>query len=157
MLQKNVNQALPRKRMKPGTKLALFVLPVVIIMASWFLWQELQQSPIRQAGVQLPAYGVVTVQLTTDPFPAVATDMVQMTLRLQAPVSRMAMVDRVTYTYGPVDGEAIFQGETQEVAMETFQGALRFTTGGNWWINVYLEHQGTLGEVKFTIPVKAER
>lgn len=146
-----------RKRMKPGTKLVLFVLPVVIIAAGWLLWQELQQSPIRQAGVRLPAYGVVTVQLTTEPFPAVATEPVQMTLRLRAPGGRMAMVDRVSYTYGPVDGAEVFQGETQAVAMETFQGPLRFTGGGDWWIKAKIEHQGTFGEVKFTIPIKSER
>jgi hypothetical protein len=152
-----MNQAVPQKRMKPSTKLALLVLPVIIISASWLLWQELQQSPIRQAGVQLPAYGVVTVQLTTEPFPAVASEPVQMTLRLAAPGGRMTMVERVTYTYGPQNGSDIFQGETREVAMETFQGPLQFTDAGDWWIYVNIEDQGTVGEAKFTIPVKANR
>lgn len=152
-----MNQAAPRKGMKPGTKLVLLVLPLVIVAASWLLWQELQQSPIRQAGVRLPTYGVVTVQLTTEPFPAVAAETAQMTLRLRTAGSRMAMVDRVTYTYGPVDGADVFQGVTQEVAMETFQGPLRFTGDGDWWIKVKIEHQGTSGEATFTLPVRATR
>lgn len=152
-----MNQAIPRKRMKPGTKLALLILPVVLITTSWLLWQELQQSPIRQSGVQMPAYGVVVVEFTTEPFPAVAAEPIQMTLRLRAASGRMAMVERVTYTYGPVDGSDIFQGETQEVAMETFQGPLQFTDVGDWWITVKLEDERSVGETQFTIPVKAAR
>jgi hypothetical protein len=140
--------------MDPGTKLVLLVVPLVIVATGWVLWQQLQQSPTRQAGVDLPPYGVVTVQLTTDPFPPLPTGTVQMTLRLQAPGGRIVRVDRVTYTYGPADGEDVFEGEAQSVAMETFQGPLRFTSTGDWWVKVHLEYQNASGEVQFTVPVK---
>lgn len=59
---------------------------------------------MSQAGVDLPPYGIVTVQLTTDPFPPLTTGTVHMTLRLQAPGGRTAPVDRVTYNYAPWTG-----------------------------------------------------
>ncbi len=151
-----MNQAVHRKRMKLSTKMIFLIFPAIIVAAGWLLWQELQQSSIRQAGVPLPAYGVVTVELTTEPFPATVAEPVQMTIRLGAPGGRMAIVDQVTYSYGPVDGTESFQGETREVATETFQGSLQFTTAGDWWIKVDLDHQGALGNARFTIPVRAE-
>lgn len=144
----------PRKGLSLAAKLTLLVIPVIIIITGWVFWQQLQQSPTRQAGVNIPPYGVVTIRLSTDPFPALATGTVQMTLRLQAGGGQMAMVDRVTYTYGPVDGDEVFQGETQEMGMEMFHGPLRFTRTGDWWIKVRVENQGVSDEATFTIPVK---
>ena len=149
-----ISQASPRKGMRPGTKLTLLVVLLVVIATGWVLWQQLKGSPTRQAGVDLPPYGIITVQLTTDPFPPLPTGTVQMTLRLQSPGGRVVRVDRVTYTYGPLDGEDVFQGEAQPVAMETFQGPLRFTSVGDWWVRVRVENQGASGEVQFTLPVK---
>ena len=77
-----------------------------------------------------------------------------MTLRLQAPGGRMAMVDRVSYSYGPVDGDQVFEGQAETAGMEVFQGPLRFPTTGNWWIKVRIENQGASGEVTFTLPVQ---
>ena len=134
--------------------LSLVVIVVILIIGGWVFWQQLQQSATRQTGVQLPPYGIVTVQLTTDPFPAVTTGTVQMTLRLQAPGGRTARVDRVTYTYGPVNGSEEFQGEAQSAGMETYVGPLRFTSVGDWWVKVQLEYQGVSGETRFTVPVK---
>jgi hypothetical protein len=142
------------RKMSPTLKMTLVVVPFVVIIAGWTFWQQLRQADTRQAGVQLPPYGVVTVQLTTDPFPAVATGTVQMTLRLQAPGGRAALVDRVTYTYGSEDGDEEFHGQAQLVAMDTFQGPLRFTGVGDWWVTVRLEYRGAAGEARFTVPVK---
>lgn len=149
-----MSQPKPRRKLSPATILTLLVIPVVIIGTGWTMWQQLQTTPTRQAGVQLPPYGIVTVQLTTDPFPALATGTVQMTVRLQAPGGRTAQVERVTYTYGPEDGNEEFQGQAQAAGLETFQGPLRFTRVGDWWVKVRLEHQGNSGEVEFTVPVK---
>jgi hypothetical protein len=134
--------------------MTLIVIPFVVIIAGWAFWQQLQQADTRQAGVRLPPYGVVTVQLTTDPFPAVPTGSVQMTLRLQAPGGRPAQVDRVSYTYGPESGSEEFQGQAQLVGRDTYQGPLRFTGVGDWWVIVRLEYQGASGEARFTVPVK---
>ncbi len=140
--------------MSVTTKLTLLVIPAVLIVGGWVFWQQLRQSPTRQAAVDLPSFGLIIVRLTTDPLPPLTTGTVQMTLRIQAPGGRMAMVDRVTYSYGPVDGNQIFEGQTEAVGMETFQGPLRFTTVGDWWIKVRVEKQGESGEVNFTIPVE---
>lgn len=148
------NLTTPRRGMSVSTKLTLLVIPVVLIVGGWVFWQQLRQSPTRQAAVEMPPYGLMTVQLTTDPFPPLTTGTVQMTLRLQAPGGRMAMVDRITYSYGPVDGDQVFEGQTEAVGMETFQGPLRFTTTGDWWIKVRIENQGASGEVSFTLPVE---
>lgn len=149
-----MSEVSPRKGLGVGTKMVLLIIPLVIIATTWTMWRQLQQSPTRQAGVELPPYGIVTAQLTTDPFPALATGTVQMTLRLQASGSRMVQVDRVTYSYGPVEGDQVFKGEAQSTGMETFRGPLRFTGVGNWWVKVRLEYQGASGEVRFTVPVK---
>lgn len=143
-----------QQKLSPTAKMTLIVIPLVVIIAGWAFWQQLQQADTRQAGVKLSPYGVVTVQLTTDPFPAVTTGMVQMTLRLQAPGGRMARVDRVTYTYGPENGDEEFQGQAQLAGMDTFQGPLRFTSVGDWWLKVRIEYQGAAGEAQFTVPVK---
>lgn len=144
----------PRKGLSLAAKLTLLVIPLVIIITAWVSWQQFQQSPTRQAGVNLPPYGIITLQLNTDPFPALATGTVQMTLRLQAAGGWRAKVERVTYTYGPVDGDEVFQGEAQEMGMEMFHGPLRFTRVGDWWLKVRLENQGVTDEATFTIPVK---
>ncbi len=149
-----MNQPSSRKGLSPTTVLTLVVVLAVLIIGGWVFWQQLQQAATRQTGVQLPPYGIVTVQLTTDPFPAVTTGTVQMTLRLQAPGGRTAQVDRVTYTYGPVNGSEQFQGEAQPAGLETFVGPLRFTDVGDWWVRVQLEYQGQSGETRFTVPVK---
>ena len=149
-----MSQPSPQKKLSPTTMLTLLVILFVLIIGGWVFWQQLQQSATRQAGVELPPYGIVTVQLTTDPFPALATGTVRMTLRLQAPGGRRAMVDRVTYTYGPVNGSEEFQGQAQSAGMETFIGPLRFTSVGDWWVKVQLENQGESGETRFTVPVK---
>lgn len=148
------NLTTPRRGMSVSTKLTLLVIPVVLIVGGWVFWQQLRQSPTRQAAVEVPPYGLMTVQLTTDPFPPLTTGTVQMTLRLQATGGRMAMVDRITYSYGPVDGDQVFEGQTEAVRMETFQGPLRFTTTGDWWIKIRVENQGASGEVTFTLPVE---
>lgn len=149
-----MSQSTPRK-LSPTAKMTLLVVPLVVIIAGWAFWQQLQQGDTRQAGIPLSPYGVVTVQLTTDPFPAVPTGTVQMTLRLQAPGGRAAQVDRVTYTYGPENGDEEFEGQAQLVAMDTYQGPLRFTGVGDWWLTVRLEYQGAAGEAQFTVPVKS--
>ena len=143
-----------RRGMNPTTKLALLVIPLLIITTGWIFWQQLQQSPERSAGVEIPPYGVVVVRLTTDPFPAQTPGVVQMTLRLQSSGSGMIRVDQVTYSYGPVAGDEIFQSQAEAVGMETFQGPLRFTSVGDWWIKVRVENQGTSDTATFTIPVK---
>jgi hypothetical protein len=144
----------PRKGMSISTKLILLVIPIMLVLGGWAFWQQLQQSPTRQAGVELPPNGIVTVQLTTDPFPALATGTVRMTLRLQAAGGRRVQVDRVTYSYGPVNGDQVLEGQAEAVGIDTFQGPLRFTSTGDWWVKVRLENQGAAGDVTLTVPVK---
>lgn len=150
----STNPTADKSGMSISTQLTLLVILVVLIVGGWVFWQQLRQSPTRQAAVEVPPYGLITVQLTTDPFPPLTTGTVQMTLRLQAPGGRTAMVDRVTYNYGPADGDQVFEGQAEAVGRETFQGPLRFATTGNWWIKVRVENQGASGEVTFTLPVE---
>lgn len=126
----------------------------MLIGIGWALWQQLQESPTREAGLDIPPYGIITVRMTTDPFPALTTGTVKMTVSLQAPGGQMTMVERVTYTYGPAAGDDVFEGKAQPVGMATFQGPLRFTSVGDWWVKVRVENQGASGEVKFTVPVE---
>jgi hypothetical protein len=149
----STNAATSRRGMSVSTQLILLVIPVVLVIGGWVFWQQLRQSPTRQSAVQVPPYGLITVQLTTNPFPPLTTGTVQMTLRLQTPGGQMAMVDRVTYSYGPVDGDQVFEGQAKAVGMEVYQGPLRFATTGDWWIKVRIENQGTSDEATFTLPV----
>lgn len=141
-------------KLSPAVKLTLLVIPIILVLAGWTFWQQLQEAPTRQAGIQLPPYGIVTVQLTTDPFPPVVSGPVQMIVTLQAPGGRTAQVDRVTYTYGPVDGNELFEGQTRQIGIESFQGPLQLTEVGDWWVNVRLEYQGRSGEARLTVPVR---
>jgi hypothetical protein len=150
------SQTPPRKGMSPGTALTLLVIPLVIIVTSWLLWQQFQQSPTRQAAAELPSYGFIPVELTTDPFPPSTTGMVWVTIRIQGGGRRPLEIDRVTYSYGPIDGGEVIEGEAQAVknAAATFHGPVRFTRAGRWWIKVRLESQGESGEARFTVPVE---
>lgn len=150
----SVPEAQLRKGLSPTVKLTLLVIPLVVIVTGWVFWQELQQSPTRQAGVTIPPYEVITIRLSTDPFPALATGTVQMTLRLQAAGGQMPMVERVSYTYGPVDGDEVFAGQAQTMGTDMYHGPLRFTRTGDWWIKVKVENRGVSDEATFTIPVK---
>ncbi len=62
----------------------------------------------------------------------------------------------MTYSYGPVDGDEVIEGEAQAIenAPASFHGPVRFNRTGRWWIKVRLESQGESGEAKFTVPVE---
>ncbi len=92
------------------------------------------------AGVNLPPYGTVTAQLTTDPFPPLTTGTVHMTLRLQAPGGRTEPVDRVTYTYAPWTATMCIRVKHNQMARESFRGPLRFTSMGDWWVKGRLQY-----------------
>lgn len=53
-----VPEAQPRKGLSPTVKLTLLVIPLVVIVTGWVFWQQLQQSPTRQAGVTIPLTGL---------------------------------------------------------------------------------------------------
>ena len=69
-----------------------------------------------------PPYGIITVRLTTEPFPPTTTGPVQMTLLMQAAGGSTVNLDRVTYSYSPSGGSELIEATATQVARNIYQG-----------------------------------
>ena len=142
------------KGMSPAAKLTLLVIPVLLFGAGWVFWQQIQETPARQVAVTVPPYGIITVRVTTEPFPPTTTGPVQMTLSLQAGGGSTVNLDRVTYSYTPPsDGNSI-DGEATQIGRNTYGGVLRFDAVGDWQVTIKIENDGRVNEGTVTIPVR---
>jgi len=143
-----------RRGMKPATLLTLLVIPALLLGAGWVFWQQIQETPAREVGILVPPYGIITVRLTTEPFPPTTTGPVQMTLLIQAPAGSTVNLDRVSYSYSPEDGSEPVEAEAQQIARNTYQGFLRFDDVGDWQGTIKIENDGRVNEGTVTVPVK---
>jgi hypothetical protein len=140
--------------MKPSTLLTLLVIPVLLLGAGWVFWQQIQETPAREVGVLVPPYGIITVRLTTEPFPPTNTGSVQMTLLMQVAGGSTATLDRVTYSYSPPSGGEAIDGEATQIGRNTYQGLLSFDQVGDWQVTIKIENDGRVGEGTVTVPVR---
>ena len=148
------NDTSPQTGLKPATLLTLLVIPVLLLGAGWVFWQQIQETPAREVGVLVPPYGIITVRLTTEPFPPMTTGPVQMTLLMQAAGGSTVTLDRVTYSYSPLTGGAPVDGEATQIARNTYQGELRFDSVGDWQVTIRIENDGRVNEGTVTVPVR---
>lgn len=141
------------KGLKPATLLTLLVILVLLVGVGIVFWRQIQVTPAREVGVMMPPYGIITVRVTTDPFPPTTTGPVELTLLMQAAGGSTVTLDRVTHSANtPGGGEPII-GEARQVARNTYQGVLYFDSVGDWQVTIKIENDGHINEGTVTIPV----
>ena len=143
-----------KKGMSPTTKLTLLVIPLLLLGAGWVFWQQIRETPVREVGILTPSYGLITVRLTTEPFPPTTTGPVQMTLLVQAGGGSTVNLDKVTYSYTPPYGDESIEGVATQIGRNTYGGVLRFDSVGDWRVVIKIENDGRVNEGTITVPVK---
>jgi hypothetical protein len=139
--------------MNPATAMTLVVVPILAVILGWIFWQSVQEAPAREIGLNVPPYGIVTVRLTTEPFPAQANVPVEMMLQMTAPGARPMNLERVFYSYAPVGAPL---GERQEARggnSSVYRGTLFFTQTGEWDVHITIENDGRVieGDIFVTV------
>ena len=123
---------------------------------AWATLGEINRNPARDATADLGPYGLVTIQLTTNPNPPKPTGTVQLSLMPMDQRRRTVPLDAVAFEYGREGSDqAVGSGAAQAMADGSgmFMAMAQLPTVGNWWVRVRLSKGGTQGEVRFTIYV----
>jgi hypothetical protein len=124
----------------------------VLALLVWTSLRALQETPAREASVQLPDQGWVTFRLSTEPYPPLPTGIV--TLKLEIINNRSATIDigpSVPFTYGVRGNDAPKDGGKVEWNGSTYQKEVKFPTSGNYWLTFDL---GDDKQIDFQIYVK---
>lgn len=148
------NDSSTAKGMSPTTKLTLLVIPLMLLGAGWVFWQQIRETPAREVAIAVPPYGIITVRVTTEPFPPTTTGPVQIILLMQAAGGSTVNLDRVTYSYTPPYGGEFFEDEATQIGRNTYGGVLRFDDVGDWQMIIKIENDGRINEGTITIPVR---
>lgn|SRR3990172_2845946 len=138
----------------------LFYILMVIALIGLLIWStmgEIARNPSREAIADLGSYGLVTVQLQTDPYPARPTGTVALSFRLMDSRRRTIQPDSFSFEYGREGSdEPVGSGTAQP--MSDGSGMLmanaQFPSVGTWWLRVNLAKDGYEDEVQFTIEAR---
>lgn len=123
----------------------------------WSTLGELARNPAREAVADLGPYGLVTVQLKTDPYPARPTGTVGLSFMLMNSRRVTVQPDTFSFEYGregddqPVGSGAI---EPMSDGSGMLMAGAQFPSVGRWWLRVSLSKDGYQDEVQFTIEVR---
>ena len=123
----------------------------------WSTMGEIARNPSREAIADLGQYGLVTVQLQTNPYPANPTGTVGLSFMLMNSRNVSIEPDSFSFEYGR-------EGNDQPVGSGTAQpmsdgsgmlmAGVQLPSVGTWWLRVNLAKDGYQDEVQFTIEVK---
>jgi len=129
----------------------------LIALLIWTTMGELARNPSREAIADLGQYGLVTVQLQTNPYPARPTGTVGLSFMLMNSRRVSIEPDSFSFEYGR-------EGNDQPVGSGTVQpmsdgsgmlmAGAQFPSVGTWWLRVNLAKDGYQDEVQFTIEVR---
>ncbi|GAB4577440.1 MAG: hypothetical protein Fur0022_01710 [Anaerolineales bacterium] len=143
---------------KPRRKFPIFLLYVAFALAIlallvWSFQRTLQENDTRQASVELPGRGLVTLSLSTDPYPPLPSGTVQ--LNVMGMNSRNVMVDlgpEIPFTFGP-QGSDTPQGRGAATPLGDggYQAGVQFVVPGTYWI---LFDLGNGSSVRFQVRVE---
>jgi hypothetical protein len=128
----------------------------LIALLTWSTMGEIARNPSREAIADLGPYGMVTVRLQTNPYPARPTGTVE--LRFMFMDSRRVTIepDTFSFEYGR-DGSDQPVGSAPIQPMLDGSGMLmtdaQFPSVGTWWLRVNLAKDGYQDKVQFTIEV----
>lgn len=145
------------KRIRLDWFLYILTTSVFIGLLIWATMGEIARNPSRDAMVELVSYGLVTVQLETDPYPARAMETVLLKFMLMDSRNQAIEPDSFSFEYGRKGSDqAVGAGTVQR--MSDGSGMLMantdFPVAGAWWLRVYFGKDGYQDDVQFTIDVR---
>jgi hypothetical protein len=151
----------PLKAMKKHLRLDwIFYILMALGLIGLLIWStmgEIARNPSREAIADLGPYGLVTVQLLTNPYPARPTGTVGLNFIFMDSRRVTIKPDSFSFEYGR-------EGNNQPVGSGTIQPMLdengmlmagaQFPSVGTWWLRVNLAKGGYEDQVQFTIEVR---
>ena len=130
-----MNKAKPRHKI-PAFLLYVFFALLILALLIWSFVRTLQENDTRQASVELPGQGFVTISLTTDPYPPLPSGTVQ--LNVMGMNNRNVMVDlgpEIPFTFGPQGSETPQgRGTATPLGDGSYQTGVQFTIPGTYWL-----------------------
>lgn len=124
----------------------------------WSMAKEIARNPARDATAELGSYGLVTIRLTTDPFPPLPTGTVGLNFMPMDSRQRSVEMDGITYEYGRTGNhQPVGSGIAQIMpknGTNMFIGNAQFPSVGDWWIHARITKGNSQADVKFTVYVR---
>lgn len=131
------------------------------ILLIWVLYsatmRELASTPIRDATVNLEAYGLVTIRFSTDPFPPLPTGTVTMNFMPMDTRQRAVDVDQIAYEYGPKGSEQPTGSGVAQLMPDgsgMYMARAQFSYVGDWWVKVRVTKGDSQADVRFSVYVQ---
>ncbi|HEX6303264.1 MAG TPA: hypothetical protein VFZ76_03675 [Anaerolineales bacterium] len=131
------------KKSPPLLWLYIFSGVAILGLIVWTSLRTLRDNPNREATVDLPGQGLVTVRFTTDPYPPLPSGTV--ILDFMAINSRRQMLNlgpALPYSYGSKGSEtpiAAGQAILDEMGM-SYQAGVQFSVVGDYWTILELDN-----------------
>ena len=129
----------------------------LIVLLIWSTMGEIARNPSREAIADLGSYGLVTVQLQTNPYPARPTGTVALSFMLMNSRRVTFEPDSFSFEYGR-EGIDEPMGSGTAQPMSDGSGMLmanaQFPSVGTWWLRVNLAKDDYQDDVQFTIEVR---
>ncbi|MDO8754079.1 MAG: hypothetical protein Q7J80_09325, partial [Anaerolineales bacterium] len=129
----------------------------LIALLIWSTMGEIARNPSREAIADFGPYGLVTVRLQTDPYPARPTGTVE--LRFMLMDSRRVIIEPDSFSFeydregnNQPDGSGTVQPMSEGSGM--LMAGAQFPSVGTWWLRVNFAKDGYQDEVQFTIEVR---
>ena len=138
----------------------LFYILMAIAFISLIIWSmrsEIARNPSREALADLGQYGLVTVQLQTNPYPARPTGTVGLSFMLMNSRNVVLEPDSFSFEYGREgNSEPVAAGTAEPMSDGSgmLMAGAQFPSVGTWWLRVNLAKDGYQDEVQFTIEVR---
>lgn len=123
----------------------------------WVTLDTVNNAPARDATASLGEYGLVTIRLTTEPFPPLPTGTVALHFMPMDARGRPVVVDGVRFEYGaegsdqPVGAD---EAEPMPDGSGMFMGGARFPYVGNWWVRLNVRRGGEQATLRFLVNVE---
>lgn len=145
------------KRIRPDWVFYILMAIALIGLLVWSTMGEIARNPSREAFADLGSYGLVTVRLQINPYPARPTGTVNLNFMLMDSRRVTIVPDSFSYEYGrdgsdqPVGSGTI---QTMSDGSNMLMAGAQFPSVGTWWLRVKVAKGGYQDEVKFTIDVR---
>lgn len=129
----------------------------LIALLIWSTMGELARNPSRETVADLGQYGLITVKLQTDPYPARPTGTVGLSFMLMNSRNVRIVPDSFSFEYGREGNDQPIGSGTAEPMSDgsgMLMAGVQFPSVGTWWLRVHLAKDGYQDEVQFTIEVR---
>lgn len=150
----------PLKTMKKHLRLdCIFYALVAMALIGLLIWStmgEIARNPSRDVMVDFGPYGLTTVRLITDPYPARSTGTVQLIFMVMDSNRINVELDSFTFEYGRKgNDQPVGSGTVQRMSDGSgmIMTGVQFPSAGSWWLRVNFAKDGYQGEARFTIEV----